>query len=61
MKHYEYSLWSKTPGDEIRWFWIIDEVDDTEEKTVASGIENTKEEAETEIRKYIPDLPVVPS
>lgn len=49
-----YSIWSETIGNETRWFWIVDEVDDTE-TTVAGGIENTKQEAMTEIRKYIPN------
>lgn len=55
---YEYSLWSETAGNETKWFWIIDEVNDKEEKTVASGIKNTKAEAIQEIRKYCPDAEV---
>lgn len=55
MKHYEYSIWSEITGNEIRWFWIIDEVQEKEEKTVASGIEDTKEKAIQAIRKYCPN------
>lgn len=47
----EYSIWSETNGNETSWFWLVDDA----ETNVAGGIENTEQEAMTEIRKYIPN------
>lgn len=50
-----YSLWSEKDGKQNKWFWIVDEDINGEEKVIASGIENTKKEAKQQIKKYIND------
>ncbi|WP_421664558.1 hypothetical protein [Nitrospira sp. BLG_2] len=55
MSHYDYSLWTKTTCDGTRYFWIVDEVNEDDEQTIDSGIENTEAEALAKVRRYVPD------
>lgn len=55
-KWFEYSIWSEKAGNERRYFWIVDEVQENgEDRAVDSGIENSHAEAMQKIRRYIPD------
>jgi hypothetical protein len=61
MTHYEYSIWTESPGGEKRYFWIVDEVHENgNEEAVDSGIENTMKEALKKIRKYCADAEIEP-